>query len=264
MASIGLLKPMSEASKFVCGRFDDHEWLKKGRMHPVSVLMAQSVFLKGQGFRGKLTWTPDHNILNAMDSAFVGCFQNVTPTGKNHLLALDVSGSMTFDYINGSFLTPRDGAAAMALVTSRLEPWTHTVAFSAGKVRKPGSGWNNDGITPVTWGSNAGLQEVIEKTSDWDFGGTDCALPCKYAIENELEVDAFVIYTDGETWNGDQHVSQALQEYRRKMGRPHAKMVCVGMVANRSSIADPTDPGTLDVVGFDAAAPRLMADFIRG
>jgi 60 kDa SS-A/Ro ribonucleoprotein len=38
----------------------------------------------------------------------------------------------------------------------------------------------------------------------------------------------------------------------------------VGMVSNGFSIADPSDGGMLDVVGFDAAAPAVIADFIRG
>ena len=41
------------------------------------------------------------------------------------------------------------------------------------------------------------------------------------------------------------------------MGIP-AKLVVVGMVSNGFSIADPHDPGTLDVVGFDAAVPQLI------
>jgi 60 kDa SS-A/Ro ribonucleoprotein len=36
------------------------------------------------------------------------------------------------------------------------------------------------------------------------------------------------------------------------------------MTATGFSIADPSDPGMLDVVGFDAAAPQVMADFARG
>jgi len=42
-----------------------------------------------------------------------------------------------------------------------------------------------------------------------------------------------------------------------------AKLVVVGMVSNGFSIADPSDAGMLDVVGFDAAAPAMIADFIR-
>jgi 60 kDa SS-A/Ro ribonucleoprotein len=36
------------------------------------------------------------------------------------------------------------------------------------------------------------------------------------------------------------------------------------MVSNGFSIADPDDGGMLDVVGFDASAPTVMADFARG
>ena len=43
-----------------------------------------------------------------------------------------------------------------------------------------------------------------------------------------------------------------------------AKLVVVGLTATKFSIADPNDPGMFDVVGFDAAAPQGIADFIRG
>jgi 60 kDa SS-A/Ro ribonucleoprotein len=36
------------------------------------------------------------------------------------------------------------------------------------------------------------------------------------------------------------------------------------MVANEFSIADPADPGMLDVVGFNTATPQLIFDFARG
>ena len=36
------------------------------------------------------------------------------------------------------------------------------------------------------------------------------------------------------------------------------------MTANGFSIADPTDAGMLDVVGFDTATPQLISDFARG
>ena len=46
------------------------------------------------------------------------------------------------------------------------------------------------------------------------------------------------------------------------MGIP-AKLVVVGMVSNGFSIADPSDGGMMDVVGFDASAPALIADFAK-
>ena len=36
------------------------------------------------------------------------------------------------------------------------------------------------------------------------------------------------------------------------------------MTATEFSIADGDDAGMLDVVGFDSAAPAVMADFVRG
>jgi 60 kDa SS-A/Ro ribonucleoprotein len=41
-------------------------------------------------------------------------------------------------------------------------------------------------------------------------------------------------------------------------------MSVVGMTATDFTIADPEDPGTLDVAGFDSATPSLLADFARG
>jgi len=72
-----------------------------------------------------------------------------------------------------------------------------------------------------------------------------------------------VILTDSETWAGDVHPPRALRDYRRASGID-ARLVVVGMVANEFSIADPSDPGMLDVVGFDTATPQLISDFARG
>ena len=72
-----------------------------------------------------------------------------------------------------------------------------------------------------------------------------------------------MIYTDSETWAGDVHPVQALADYLRASGID-ARLVVVGMVSNGFSIADPNDPGMLDVVGFDSATPQLISEFARG
>ena len=99
--------------------------------------------------------------------------------------------------------------------------------------------------------------------SDLPFGGTDCALPMRYAQAHRRKIDTFVIYTDSETWAGDIHPAQALRDYRQASGID-ARLVVVGMVSNGFSIADPNDPGMLDVVGFDTATPQLISDFASG
>ena len=118
-------------------------------------------------------------------------------------------------------------------------------------------------IPPLAISPRQRLDDAVKTVSDLPFGGTDCALPMLYAQAHEREVDAFVIYTDSETWAGDIHPAQALRDYRQASGID-ARLVVVGMVSNGFSIADPADPGMLDVVGFDTATPQLISDFARG
>jgi 60 kDa SS-A/Ro ribonucleoprotein len=83
------------------------------------------------------------------------------------------------------------------------------------------------------------------------------------ALENREPVDAFVIYTDSETYMGKIHPQVALEEYRRGMGI-NAKLIVVGMTSNCLTIADPNDLNTLNLAGFDTATPRIINDFIAG
>lgn len=42
-----------------------------------------------------------------------------------------------------------------------------------------------------------------------------------------------------------------------------AKLIVVGMTATKFTIANPDDPGMLDIAGFDTAAPGIMSEFAR-
>ena len=155
----------------------------------------------------------------------------------------------------------------MALVTAQREPSWHMVGFTSGA---PGEWQGGDSrwagyasnLLPLNISRGQRLDDVVRYTAALPMGGTDCALPMLYALDKGLSVDAFVVYTDSETWAGKIHPVQALREYRRRTGIA-AKLVVVGMVSNGFSIADPSDAGMLDVVGFDTAAPQVIADFVR-
>jgi 60 kDa SS-A/Ro ribonucleoprotein len=115
---------------------------------------------------------------------------------------------------------------------------------------------------PGTVPNSAG-GHVCRKASLLPFGRTDCAQPIEYARRHRLEVDAFYVYTDSETWFGTIHPCQALQAYRRESGRA-ARSAVVAFVANAFSIADPNDAGMLDFAGLDASLPTLLGEFTRG
>jgi 60 kDa SS-A/Ro ribonucleoprotein len=227
------------------------ERLRKARIHPIAVLSALKVYAQGKGERGKGTWEPVSQVVDALDAAFYASFGNVKATGKRITLALDVSGSMYYGTIAGTpGLTPRVASAAMALITAAVEPQHRFLAFG-------------HELVPLEISPRQRLDDVVRKVSGLPFGGTDCALPMLDALKRKDPADAFVVLTDSETWYGKVHPVQALADYRRLMEIP-AKLAVVGMVANGFSIADPADAGMLDVVGFDTAAPQLLSDFIAG
>ena len=262
MSKIGLLKPLSSAAKLVTEKLADVEAIHKARVHPIQILSALRVYGQGHGFRSDASWTPVQTVVDALDAAFYTAFKNVEPTGKRIMLSLDVSGSMGGGEIAGvPGLTPRDASGALAMVTAKVEKQVYINGFTAGNSPTMHSGYGA-AISDLNIGSRNSLNEVIQKISNLQFGGTDCALPMLHAIEKKLEVDTFVIFTDSETWAGKIHPSQALNQYRQKTGIP-AKLIVVGMTATDFTIADPNDAGMMDVVGFDSSAPSLMSDFIK-
>ena len=264
MTRAGVLEYRSDNTTEVIRRIRSFDILKKGRVHPIAVLSALRTYASGHGARGQHTWTPIRKIEDALDDAFYISFGTVVPSNKSLLLALDVSGSMEGGEIAGvPGLTPRDGSAAMALVTAATEPNYEIVGFTSGNrtSRYSYSSTNRDGVSPLKITPKMSLNDAIKVVSGLDFGGTDCALPVLYAQQSKKYFDGFVVYTDSETWAGHVHPSQALKTYRSTLVTK-AKLVVVGMVSNGFTIADPNDPGMVDVVGFDTATPQLITDFV--
>lgn len=229
---------------FISGKLSDESALLKGRIHPLFVLNAMMAYKESR------TYNPDARIVDLLDEAFYLSFGSVHPSGQRISIGLDVSGSMGWGTIAGTALTPRVASAALCLVTARTESHYKISAFA-------------DTYRPMTISPRQRLDDVIRNTDNMPFGGTDCALPILEASKNKEVFDAFIVYTDSETWAGRTHPSQALDDYRHKMG-VDAKLIVVGMVANHFSIADPNDSGMMDVVGFDMATPDLISTFIAG
>lgn len=264
MTAVGVFDSNLSASvKLAVKKLTDAEAIKKARIHPLNVLQARATYGSGGGYRGKLTWSPVTKLMDALDETFYLAFSNVEATGKNYLLALDCSGSMSTPVANSS-LDCRTASAALALVTARTEANVEIVGFTNGSYPSmhSRSGYNS-GITPLPISAKMDLGSVVKTMEKVNFGGTDCALPMLYAIEKKLMVDVFIIYTDSETWAGSIHPAQALKEYRKKFN-PNARLIVMGMASSGFTIADPSDKGMLDVVGFDTATPTIISEFANG
>lgn len=257
LTRLGVLKPLSQETAMVTAQLGDLGRLSRERIHPFALLLALSAYKAGTpiaaGRRGRVDdsrWEPIPEIIKALDDAFYASFSSVEPTGKKHLVGLDVSGSMNSNKLMNSHLSAAQAAAAMSMMTLALEPRTHIMGFSDSFVK-----------LPLRAGMH--LEEVARAIADLPFSSTDCSLPMQYALEHGIEVDAFVVYTDNETFAGrTEHPHLSLQRYRKATGID-AKLIVVGMTATNFTIADPRDGGMMDIVGFDSSAPVLMADFLR-
>lgn len=218
----------------------DPEMIRAKRLHPMQFLLAMVMndFIPGP-------------LVDALEDGLDASFGNHVPAGKRTMFALDVSGSMGWSSCAGvQGISPAVGAAMMTMIGVRTEPDYRTMAFS----RK---------LIPLEITKRMALKDIVHKTQGIPFGGTDCAAPMMHAIVNKVPVDTFVVITDNETYAGSVHPFKALRDYRQVMGID-AKLVVQAMSPTKFSIADPSDPGMLDVVGLDSNTPSAIADFSAG
>lgn len=258
LSRLGMLPDMGGRTDEIAAQLTNTDRLVRSRVHPINVLVAQRTYQQGHSFRGTATWSPSRKIVDALDEAFYNAFGAVEPAGKRTMLALDISGSM-LQTIDNMPLTAHEASAALALVQMKTEPDTHVVGFSS----EDGRMFGPTAMVPLNISPRQRLDDVLRNISGLAFGRTDCSLPMKYAMRHQLDVDTFIVYTDNETYAGHSHPYQALEEYRQKSGID-AKMIVVGMTATDASIANPDDPLSMDVAGFDSGVPKLINDFSRG
>ena len=248
MTNVGLIGPLSDASKKIMNVLSE-DMIVKSKVHPVQILLAMRTYGQGRGLKGSLSWKPNQRIVNRLDEAFYYSFRNVEKTDKNVLLGVDISGSMTSE-IAGLPISSAEAAAAMALVIANSAPNHHIVGF-ASQVKElhihPGMRMD-DALRAV----------------QGPFGSTRCSAAIEWALQNRISVDAFGIFTDNETNSDYQPPHTVMEQYRNKVGKKNAKLFAVATTATHISIAKPNDPNMLDVVGFDADAPRVVLDFVRG
>jgi 60 kDa SS-A/Ro ribonucleoprotein len=247
--------------------------IKKARLHPVNILIAMMTYKSGHGEKGKLTWEPHSKIVSALEQAFYKSLKYVKATGKRIFHGIDCSGSMTSPIPCLPQISSHTAASVMAMTFARIEAdslqefvgFTASHSYYGGPVRAGA----NDGLRKLEIKPSMSLEEAMKATQFSDFGSTDCSLPIEKAIKDFKTSggtkglwDVFMIYTDNETYAGKRHPSVSLKEYRELTGIP-AKMVVIACMPNASSIADPTDGGMLDIVGFDTNAPEIVMNFIR-
>ena len=243
-------------------RLTNEEMLRKTRLHPVNLLLASVTYENGQtprnGYYREKNWKTAGVIKDALNDAFHLSFKTIEPANKRTFIGVDVSGSMSGSAM-GIDLSCAQVSGAIAMTIARTEPAYEIRGFTMAG----GGYYGTTGLTDLGISAKSSLSEAMRKVQRNNFGGTDAALPIQYALQHGIEIDTFVTITDNETWGGSAKPTQALKEYRDKTGIP-ARLAVLGVAATNFTIADPTDSGQMDFVGFDSNAPRALADFSAG
>lgn len=258
-----VLTGTSSATARVIQQLSSAHDIAESRIHPMNLFLAARTYASGRSVRGDAQWTPVPSISDALNDAYYLAFGNAPELGRL-LIAFDVSGSMNINSCMGvPGTTCREASVAMSLPLMVNNPYD-AIAFSDGS---RGNGYiGNRGSRPgteislLTLSPRQRITDVCEQVNNLNFGATDCALPMLWAGEQGREYDGIVIYTDNETWYGNTHPSVALEQYRSKTGL-NTKLFVHAMTSGGSSICDPRDSNSLDMVGLDAAAPGVMAEF---
>lgn len=253
MTSVGVIDSnLSTNTKMVVSKLSDKDNIRKSKLHPLALLNALKVYQQGHGDKGSLSWSPVTNVVDVLDEGFYLAFENVVPTNKNYMLALDISSSMNSNACSGAKLSAREASAALALVTMKTEKNVEVVGF-------------HNQLMDLKISSKMRLNDVVSYINGLGFGSTNPALPMIEAQKKKLDVDVFAVYTDNEcNSNQSPHACQALKSYRKAMNKPDAKLACVGMTPTAFSIADPKDRGMMDFVGFSTDSPAVMNMFAAG
>ncbi|GAA4104969.1 TROVE domain-containing protein [Nonomuraea soli] len=256
MTRLGALKPMGDATSRAVARLTDADAIVKARIHPMDAWLALRVYGSGTAQPNRRadrqTWQPVAAITDALEETYELAFGAVEPSGKRLLVAVDSSGSMSWGggvTVGGSPIgSPYEVGNAMAVMLARVEKGNVHVIDVDTSVHA-------SKVTPRT-----NLREI----ASWQpsGGGTDLSLPFTWALQQRMNVDGIVVFTDGETWAGKSHASQALHAYRSSVGSA-ARVVVSAMTAAGHTIGEPGDDGVLNVAGLDAALPRVIREFVR-
>ncbi|ARF12068.1 TROVE domain protein [Klosneuvirus KNV1] len=277
------------------------EVVKHSRIHPATIAVAWKQYSAGHSDKGKQVWTPNQQIVTAMEKSMYLAFANVEPTGKKILHCFDGSGSMSSSMGVVGNMSSAEAVALLGLICSKTEQ-VGTQQYCVFSSQNGHSSWDhgNTGLRFLAFSPDSSLSDAANITQITDWGSTDCSLPMEQkldefkkavgsklsnqdqsrlieaikngdsktvsAIHNALGLflpEAFVIYTDNDVNSGKRHPFEALKEYRQVTGIP-AKMAVVATQASRVSIAQPSDAGMMDLVGFDSQLPVVLHDFVCG
>lgn len=242
----GLTDSNNRVVKSIVKKLTDEEAIKKSGIHPLNVVNSMVTYASGMGKLGSKTWEANQNIVDALSETYELALKALVPTGKTILVGVDVSPSMQKN-VNGMQLTAMQIANVLGLTLIKSEKNAELVCFDTG-------------IVKPTFGRRNSLDSVINMEAEGN--GTDCAQPFVHALKTKTKYDAIIILTDNETWAGNRHGLELLNEYRKDINK-NVKVIELAMVATPNTTLPVDDKNVLRVVGFDASVTEVINSYLN-
>ncbi|XP_052789326.1 RNA-binding protein RO60-like isoform X2 [Mya arenaria] len=191
------------------------------------------------------------DIYEALHKAFRAAVEKNTPTtGKSYLLALKASSSEFQKGIRGTpSISAIEVMALMATILKKKESSVDLGFFTASLTQMKYPAEMENIIQDI------GLMAVPDLTL-----ACDPASPVTWALEKKRKYDVILVMSDGHETEGETSPGSSLVEYRQKMKLPNTKMVICGLASPKLEFA--TEPGMLDIGGFDATVPKIISEFV--
>ena len=246
MTQVGLLVDGSAASKIVREKLTNVDALRKARMHPLRIMGAMGAYSSGESRYGHgSSFIPSGYVLATLEDALELSWGSVTPLNKSVVVAIDKSGSM-----------------------SQASPMAGLTAFHACLALATWYKRTEERCTILLFDHTASVLNVSSKVTFSEMkrisnpsGSTNLNAPLEWLAKNpSVDPELIITMTDNETWSGKGHYVEGLTKLRKKVSHPIAASIAA-VTATKSTVADPSDPHSLEVVGFDPTVPEALAAF---
>lgn len=247
MTQVGLLVDGSDAVLTLKERLLNANNLRKARVHPLRLMMAERQYRSGTDRRGG-SFSPSGEVLSVLEDALELSWSAVEPLKKSVLVAVDDSGSMG-QASGAAELTAFEAGIALAMWYRRTERVCQLVTFTDSNSTR-----ELNVSSKVTWNELVRIPRTPR--------GTDLAEPISWLNRNKKDAEVIIQITDNETYAGHSHVAEELGKLRKRVQHPVA-FVNVGVTSTKGTVGDPKDPHTLNVVGFDPTVPEAIAAHVK-
>jgi 60 kDa SS-A/Ro ribonucleoprotein len=242
----GLTDSNNETVKTITSKLKNEEFVKKSGIHPLNVVNSMLTYSSGRGTLGDKTWKPNQKIVDALSDTYDLALKSLASTGKNILVAVDVSPSMRAP-VNGMQMRADQIANVLGVTILKAEDEAEMVWFCI-RLHAP------------TIGRRTSIDDVLKVNPNGS--GTDCAQAFVHALNTKVKYDAIIILTDNETWAGSAHGLELLNKYRKSINQ-NVKVIEVAMVANPHTTLPVDDKNVLRVVGFDASVVDVIQSYLE-